>query len=1262
MNLKTTLALVVLAACAAGLVFTHGQLPQRFDPWRDRYAVATEDLGSRKALATLTPASLKRIDIRRGKELTTLHRAADGAWVMPGNWPTRPAEVQHLVDLLTNLRSRFDPYPMADDEERAEYGLDRPAVTVTVHTTGGKHVLAFAEKDVEGDSTRFDRPTFVRVDDNDEALRLGPGIVAALDRPADYYLQRRLFPSERVQRGEPGALATGGGRVERLAATRLTVDEPGKGRFTIKKKKDGWELTEPYRDALDPQTRDRLLEAVADVWAERFLDDRQAKDTDALGLKKPDRTITVTRNDGGQIVLEIGKPALEAGLKQRNYARLAGFQRAFEIGADRLRDVFVSLDALRDSQLARFTASDAREVQITTPRGTVLLRTTSPKRPSSDGPPPPSEWRIVKPIDAAADAAAVDRLLSSLSSTSALDRDVGLKAQLTAVVASVTQPAVNPITGLASAPLLRAALDFGLSPPAATVVVTVEEGKRTDGPKTTKSFTVRLGRHDKKAKKLYASSQDWPRINEIDDALAELVLDKSALDFRGKRVLDFASFDVNRLEVRRLDLSGLGAGALGMTTTPPSLARLGPAAALPADRTTGLVLQRGPSGWTLTAPVKSEADDTKVNDLADRLGKLEVLAWVAGSATPAELHAKYGLAVPPLSVTVRFSGDKKPARTLHVGKQRTGEPGYFARLEGQPEIFAVAADVRTLLNHDALFYRPSTLWQVAGGDDVVKLRIAKAGQEEYRLERKGDDWQVAGPFTVKAPREVVDRLVQALQAPRAEEYRAHSATDYAPFGLAEPEVKVTVTTKSGKLHTLWVGKETTGKPGRFARLGTPGGAVFVVSADLAKTVDQSALDFLDRQLLTFDPSAVDSFTRQRGADVLELAKKDDAWRLVKPADLPADENKVPELLKLLGSLKAERVAAYKPKDLKPFGLDKPEATVTVKLSGGKPAEYVLHVGAVVKGKPGERYAQVKDSPVVAELARAAADKLLAGPLAYRDHLLARLPDADGIRLEVGDRKLTLGKPEGTWKLTQPLSVDADHDALESLLNGLARLRADELVAEKPSAEQLKTFGLDKPAARWQFLSGDAVKLDLLVGQPEKGGARRYARIEGQDLVFLLDAKLSGQLLAEYRPRTVFKDSIDPAQVEAVRFGYAKDAFELKKVDGNWQVVGKPDVKVDDKAVSDCLSALRDLKLERYVKDTAAQLKLYGLDPVELALEVTTPAGKQTLHVGGLEGGTKKRYARLPVPGRADVFLLDEAASTKLVRDLAALTRPAGRQP
>jgi hypothetical protein len=1265
MNLKTTLALLILLAAGAGLYWTGLALPPALDPLRDERPAPVPDAGSRAILGALKPADFKSVEVQRGaKERTVLTRTADGSWVMPGNWPTRSAEVRHLLDTLAGLRSRFAPIA-ADDNALDEYGLKKPAVTVVLKTTGGEHRLAFADATDEEAGTRFDRPTYLRVDDKPKVLRLGPGLVALLDRPGDYYQQRRLFPFERVPR-EEGAT----GRVDRLAGTKLEVREGKELKYVLVKGENGWELSEPYRDALDPRSRDALLEALPDIWAERFLPPEKAKNLKELGLQEPDRILTVTRPDGGKVTLEVGKPSLstppvpkpgaDGKLSTRSYAKLKGFDRVFEIDSGRLDPVYVSLDTLRDTQLARFKSEDAREIDLTTRKGSLVLRNTAPPRKKGDtGPAPKGEWKLVKPVEAAADSALVDKLLNTLSGLSAIEKDVAEKARTAARDAGPALPALaGAQASLVSKWLTdpaRLAKSYGLDAPSATIAVKVEESKGDDKPPVKRTVTLRLGRHEKISKKLFARSQSWPRINEIDDALAELILDKTALDYRGKRMLDFLSFDVERIEIRRLHAPWLG---LILYMASPGYSKLS-ALALAAQETHpgGFVaLQRTPSGWSLTAPVKAEADGGKANDLADKLGKLEVLTFVADKAEGKQLQGHYGLGIPAVRVTVSFADVKKKPRTLLIGRQRPGAPGYFAKLEDAPEIFAVGSDLHDQLERDSLAYRPGTLWQIDAGDDIVKLRIHKAGQEEYQLERKGEKWQVSGPFTVAAPRAVVDKLTTALQAPKAEEYRAHSVTDFAPYGLASPEVKLTVTTKKGKQYALSVGRPTkTGPLGTLSRLGN-GSAVFVIGDALAKTVDQSALDFLDRDILKFDSGAVTSVVRQRGQDVLEMVKKDDAWQIVKPAAEPADEKKVPELLKELADLKALRIAAFRPKDTKAFGLEKPEATVTIKLGAdAKPSEHVLELGKEADAA-GDRFAQVKGGQTVAVLSAAVVKKLLAGPLTYRDHALARLPDADVIKLESGERKATFAKPEGSWKLTQPISADADHDALEGFLNGLARLRADELVAEKPTEEQLKTYGLDKPAARWQFLSGDKVALDLSVGAAERNSSRRYARLAGKDLVFLLDAKLSGQALAEYRPRTVFKDNIDPAQIESVRFGYRKDPFELKKMGGAWEVVGKPDAKVNAMSVSDALSVLRDLKLERYVKDAGADLKLFGLDPPELVLEVTTPAGKHVLYVGGLEGTSKRRYARLPVKGPADVFVLDEAASSKLVRDLASLTK------
>jgi hypothetical protein len=104
------------------------------------------------------------------------------------------------------------------------------------------------------------------------------------------------------------------------------------------------------------------------------------------------------------------------------------------------------------------------------------------------------------------------------------------------------------------------------------------------------------------------------------------------------------------------------------------------------------------------------------------------------------------------------------------------------------------------------------------------------------------------------------------------------------------------------------------------------------------------------------------------------------------------------------------------------------------------------------------------------------------------------------------------------------------------------------------------------------------------------------------------------------------------------------------------VVGKPEVKVSTEAVSDALAALAGLRVERYVVDKGADLKLYGLEPPELVLEVQTPGGKKILHIGRPEGESKRYYARVPEKDQTDVFVIAEADAARIVRELPGFTQ------
>jgi hypothetical protein len=1358
MNFKTTLVLLVLVAAVAALLLLGPAVTAWRGPGAPEPAAATgETLNVLEH--ELTPDRLTRIEVDKGGRHLVLERAAGGEWSLPGKWPTRQPEVEALVNLLTGLRSRFAPEPLSGPPEvLKQYGLDRPEVTVTVTAGGKQYRLAFAEKDERDSGDRFARPTYLRLNDNPEVVRLGPGLVSALDKSVDYYQQRRLFPGERVP-AEPG----GTDRVERLAGKALAVEE-GKGpgeSYTLTRAGD-WELTRPVHDRADPDKLKAVLTAVPDVWAEQFVD-RGTKPLSEFGLAPPEQTVAVTRPGGDTVTLLVGKtsptvrerkvarPAppgvpvplqTETVREEFRYAKLKDNDQVFEVKADRIKELLVPAKDLRDARLARFRTEDARRLELSYGGQDVVLAKDKER------------WRLEKPVRADAETSKVNEVLDKLSALEARDADLIDKSE---------------------------PKKYGFDDPAKVgrMVVTVEEekGEGEKKTKTTRVLTFRLGKHDADKHKLYVQTAEkkegdkaeavWPRVNAVDDALAPLA-SRPALAYRGRRVLDFAAADLDTVRVER-----------GGET---------------------VALKQAKDGWRLTAPVAAEADTGKAGQLAGSLGNLEAVEYVNDAPTPQDLDT-YGLGKGAVKATLTFTGaGKRPAQTLLVGKERPGRSGeFFAKLESGPSVFVVRKDVRDALDQGSLAYRPLPLWQVAS-DEVTSLRVQRAGEPEHRLTRRDGGWKVGGPFDAPALASLVEPLLTELAGPRAERFVAHAAKDLKPYGLDAPHLRLTLTA-AGKERTLLVGSPTgPGARTHYAKRDDDG-AVFVVGDKLLAEADRGALDLLDRTLLTLDakgitrveskggaaplalqrkgeawevvqspapapfvadagavdgllgawshlqavrfaaygpnveaakygldrpavtvtvtvqppeaggkkaapvthtlaigkpveggggeryarldsgpgvavlpsyaagdftrtyldyvsrtllkvdPSAVTGLVRQMGGQALDVRKREDGWQIVKPRDLRADDATLDRLVEQLASLRAARVAAYPAKDVKPFGLDAPAATIT--LDGAKPA--VLKVGKPVDAAAadgGDRFAQVVGSDVVAVLPGALVRTLLADPLRFRDRAVARFADADRAVLERGPRKATFAKVDGTWKMTEPLEAEAEQLDLDDFVNAVARLRADELVAEKPA--DLKPFGLDRPEARWRFTSGAQEVLDLLVGTREKGGPRCYAKLAQGDLVFLLDPQLAGRVLGEYRKRAVWPTPPDAAQVEVVHFGYARDPFVLQKVDNAWEVAGRPGVKVSTPAVNDALAALAGLRVERYALDKGADLKLFGLEPPELVLEVQGPGGKQTLHVGHAEGGSKRRYAHVPGKER-DVMVISEADAGRIVRDLAAFT-------
>src|SRR5262245_36171937 len=107
MNLKTTLGLVLVAVAGGALWWFDAKLPVSLSvtpPAPPPTASETVRILGEE----ITGDKLTRIEMKQGDQVLILQKE-NGTWTLPGKWPTRTAEVNQLVALLTGLQSRFAP-------------------------------------------------------------------------------------------------------------------------------------------------------------------------------------------------------------------------------------------------------------------------------------------------------------------------------------------------------------------------------------------------------------------------------------------------------------------------------------------------------------------------------------------------------------------------------------------------------------------------------------------------------------------------------------------------------------------------------------------------------------------------------------------------------------------------------------------------------------------------------------------------------------------------------------------------------------------------------------------------------------------------------------------------------------------------------------------------------------------------------------------------------------------------------------------------
>ena len=334
-----------------------------------------------------------------------------------------------------------------------------------------------------------------------------------------------------------------------------------------------------------------------------------------------------------------------------------------------------------------------------------------------------------------------------------------------------------------------------------------------------------------------------------------------------------------------------------------------------------------------------------------------------------------------------------------------------------------------------------------------------------------------------------------------------------------------------------------------------------------------------------EPKDVEGVTLKRKADTVRLQRTGDGWEMLEPVRARGDRSAVDGLLANLVTLKADREVDAKPAKPADFGLEPPEAEVTLTVKG-RSAPVGLQVGA--RSPTGAWvFARETGKTAVVTVSEAAARDTSRPAAEFRDKAVLAFERraVTGIELGLEVEPATLEAKDGRWDLVKPRSLPADADAIGDFLDKLEAARVKEFVDDAPKS--LTPYGLDRPMKIAITVGKDkdrAVKR-LLLGKVEKDKKGVYAMREGEPTVMLLPEEVWAAVpktVAALRDKVVVRYAQD--KVQKVEVTHPKGTFTLERDGAAWKLTAPEAARADGGAVNGFLWSIRDLRATGFLAE------------------------------------------------------------------------------
>ncbi len=410
-------------------------------------------------------------------------------------------------------------------------------------------------------------------------------------------------------------------------------------------------------------------------------------------------------------------------------------------------------------------------------------------------------------------------------------------------------------------------------------------------------------------------------------------------------------------------------------------------------------LQKSQDGdWIITNPINWKANPFAVKDL---LFQLKELSWesrfpVGDLAQAGQSLESYNLASPPVSIELS-SGPS--TQTLALGAPtEIGNRLYTMSPDGE-YIMVISQGVVEMLRGDLNTFKDRRIFgEEIDGSSVIQVQDRSASNVRVRLERSETGWDFVSPISAKADNERVKGLITEWQNMEAVDI---SSSD-------EPELEI----NGNALRLTFEGlnrRETLllapvpaedDAEGYFKAKRDRYGAVFKVPNSVVEKLRHVQEELREKRVLHSLSENWTSLTVQFGEITTTIQQLESgAWQVLhysRNGELdtqPADRAAIEEINSLMREMEAVRFVSDAPSetDIRRFGLDAPQRTVTLKTESNESVKMLI---GDISRESGETllYASTNQSASVFLIRPHVLAGIPLNPLHYRDRTISTIPE------------------------------------------------------------------------------------------------------------------------------------------------------------------------------------------------------------------------------------------------------------------------------